>query len=74
MLYEYARYKSDGFIMHWNLDPDQGADYHLNPIRRGNVRLELKFKHAVKEPVTVLFMSETSRILKIDKNRTVTID
>ncbi len=75
VLYDYSRYKNDGFMLFYNLEADQcSTNVHLNPVRHGNLRLQLKSRKLLPEPVTVLFVSETPRILRIDGNRTVSID
>jgi len=65
-------------IFGFNLAPDmsegvQGSG-HVNKLRRGSLRLELRFGTALPNTVTVLVYCEYDSLLQIDKNREVYLD
>ena len=65
-------------IFGFNLAPDlsdgvQGSG-HVNRIKRGSMRLELRFSIALMNTTTVLIYCEYDSLLQIDKNREVYLD
>lgn len=63
-------YSKDTFMLHYRLTPN--ADQQsLSPVMQANVRLTLTFAANITEAVTVIFVSETPRVLEIDKDRKV---
>lgn len=50
-------------------DLDENGCYHI--IKKGNIRLELKFGVGLPEPVNVIVYSEFDSAIKIDKNRAI---
>jgi hypothetical protein len=61
---------------YWVLDfsPDLGCAGHLNLIKQGNLRIELRFKQALTESVTCVVLAEFDNILEIDNDRNVVYD
>lgn len=47
---------------------------HYNPIRQGQLRLELGFAKAVPETLSCIVLSEFQSLIQIDKNRNVVVD
>lgn len=74
VLLDYEHYVNNFFIQYYNLEPDSSNNYHMSPVKRGNVRLQLKFQQPLSEPITILLVSETPRVLQIDKDRLVTVE
>ena len=58
-------------ILAFDLTPDldESGCYHI--LRRGNIRLELKFSQGLAGPVNVIVYSEFDSQIKIDKNRAI---
>lgn len=66
-------YKSGHFLLAFNLTAD-GSDMsqgHFNPIRRGTVRLDLRFSQALAKVTSVVVFAEFDGIIAIDKDRNV---
>lgn len=62
-------YNSGYSLLCFDLTPDleEGNCYHI--VKKGNIRLELKFDCALDEPINVIVYSEFDGAIKIDKNR-----
>ena len=58
----------------WDLTPDLGEDDHFNLIKRGSLRLPLKFGEVLPQTVNVIVYAEFQNILEIDFNRNVFYD
>jgi len=60
----------------FNLAPDlsDGCDGHLNLIKRGTVRIDMRFKKAPKTVLSVLLFCEYDNVISIDKDRNITLD
>lgn len=65
-----------GFCLYaFDLTPDLSASlYHWNLVRRGSLRIELKFTIALTEAVNCIVFGEFSNIIEVDKYRNVTVD
>lgn len=55
----------------FTVDPCGFGDEYLNLIRRGNTRLELKFKQATRKAVNAIVFATFSSLLEIDKSRDI---
>ncbi|XP_061170259.1 uncharacterized protein F54H12.2-like [Saccostrea echinata] len=55
----------------FTLDPCGFGEEYLNLIRRGNTRLELKFKQATAKAANVLVFATFSSLLEVDKSRDI---
>lgn len=55
----------------FTVDPCGFGDEYLNLIRRGNTRLELKFKQATSKAVNAIVFATFSSLLEIDKSRDI---
>ena len=59
----------------FDLTPDGDPDgSHLNPIKHGNIRLELHFARPLAKAITVLVQGEFQNVLEIDQHRNVVVD
>ena len=67
-------YEKGYAMLAFDLSPDLEVNgcYHL--IKKGNIRLELKFETGLTTPVNVVVYSEFDSSIKIDKNRQVMMD
>ncbi|KAM7311832.1 hypothetical protein ISCGN_004130 [Ixodes scapularis] len=68
--YSKGAFSKDSFLLYYILTPDR-EEQSLCPISTANVRLTLTFKQDLTKAITILFMSETPRVLEIDKERNV---
>lgn len=66
----------NGFCLYaFDLTPDLSAQSsHWNLIRRGSLRIEIKFCIALTEAVNCIVFGEFSNVIEIDKYRNVTVD
>ncbi|XP_061190426.1 uncharacterized protein F54H12.2-like [Saccostrea echinata] len=55
----------------FTIDPCGFGEEYLNLIRRGNTRLELKFKEATTKAANVLVFATFSSLLEVDKSRDI---
>ena len=63
---------NDGYtLLAFDLTPDldETGCYHV--VKRGNIRLELKFGQGLPAPVNVVIYSEFDSSIQIDKNRAI---
>ena len=69
-----TEYNQGYALLAFDLSPDleDTGCYHL--IKKGNIRLELKFSAGLAAPVNVIVYSEFDSKISIDKNRAVLID
>ena len=70
---------SDGNVMfgfNFALDLSDGCGIigHLNPIRRGSLRVELKFKKPLSKSITVLLYCEFDNLIEVNSNRQLAPD
>lgn len=63
-------FSKDQFLLYYTLTPER-EENTLCPIVTANVRLTLTFKEDLKKAITVIFFSETPRVLEINKDRKV---
>ncbi|XP_006813474.1 uncharacterized protein F54H12.2-like [Saccoglossus kowalevskii] len=62
-------------IFAFDLTPDESAsDYHLNLIQEGKIGLEIQFRQALTETVSVLIYAEYDNVIEIDRDRNVLTD
>jgi len=67
----------EGFNFYtFNLSPDycDGFHGHLNVIRRGSIRIDLKFAKETSDVLSVLLYCEFDNLIQIDKDRNIFID
>ena len=65
---------AQGFTLFaFNLEPEMKQGNYLNLTRSGNVRLEIRFKKPLPEPMVAVIYGEQFRICKIDSARNVSI-
>jgi ribonucleoside-diphosphate reductase beta chain len=66
-----TEYENGYSLIAFDLTPDlsENGCYHL--IKKGNIRLELKFDEALEQPVNLIIYSEFDSSISIDKNRAV---
>jgi hypothetical protein len=53
----------------FNLDPELKHGNYMNLVRRGNVRLEIRFKYALSETMVLIIMGEHLDVIEFDKAR-----
>lgn len=63
-------------IFAWNFAPDHadGCAQHWNVVKRGNMRMELRFATPLTQVITVLVFAEFDSLIQIDKDRNVITD
>jgi hypothetical protein len=59
-----------------NLSPDSSdpVDGHYNPLKRGNLRIDLRFAQALTEVYTVLVFAQFESLISIDNDRNIYTD
>ena len=71
-------YCNGNAIFGFNFAPDLtsgcGAIRHLNPIKFGTLRLNVKFSQETQNAISALVYCEFDKLLEIDINRNATID
>jgi hypothetical protein len=71
-------YSSGNTIFGFNFSPDLSngccGSEHLNPIKYGSLRIQIRFKEALAEPITALIYCEFDKVLEIDASRNAVID
>lgn len=69
-----TEYEQGYSLVAFDLTPDlqENGCFHL--IKKGTIRLELKFSQALAGPVNVIVYGEFDSVIKIDKNRSVITD
>ena len=67
-------YANGYMLLGWDLTPDLGEDDHFNLIKRGSLRLSVKFGEALPQTVNVIVYAEFQNLLKIDRNKNVFYD
>ena len=71
---ERSHYK-DGFALYaFDLTPDMTEGSHVDPIKHGNVRMDIHFKETLKETVNVIVYAEYDNVIQIDRARNVIVD
>ena len=53
----------------FNLDPELKQGSYMNLVKRGNVRLEIRFKYALAETMVLIIMGEHLDVIEFDKAR-----
>lgn len=70
-----SEYEQGYSLIAFDLTPDlMDGDNCYHVIKKGNIRLELKFSQALPNPVNVVVYGEYDSAIKIDKNRSVITD
>ena len=65
----------NGYALYaFDLSPDLGDDDHFNLAKQGGVRVDLKFRDALPNTVTVVAYAEFENVIEIDRNRNVVFD
>ena len=64
---EYALYAFDPM-------PDMTEGAHIDPIKYGNIRMEIHFATALKATVNVIVYAEYDSLIKIDRACTIITD
>lgn len=66
-----TEYENGYSLLAWDLTPDLDESGCFHVIKKGNVRLELKFGTGLTAPVNAVVYAEYDSTVKIDKNRAV---
>lgn len=70
-----TKYPNGYCLYAFDLTPDLSASaYHWSPVRRGSLRIEIKFTIALTEAVNCIVFGEFSNVIEVDKYRNVTVD
>ena len=67
-------YKKGFTLYAFDLTPDMAEGAHTDPIKFGNVRMEIHFKAQLAKTVNVLVYAEYDNVIQIDRARTVMTD
>jgi len=63
------------YVLGFDLTPDREADEdHTSSPRQGNVRIEVRFKNPLPEPVTCILYAEFPGRVEINNSRNVTVE
>ena len=66
---------SQGYTIYcFDLSPDLNVGDHMNLLRKGNLRLEMRFQNALTQTIMVLMYAEFQNILEIDRSRNIIFD
>jgi hypothetical protein len=71
-----AEYGAGFTLLSFDMSPDQTGSMHPATLlnMNANVRLEMKFKKALPENVTLLIYSEMENLMEIHRDRRVTVN
>ncbi len=58
----------------YDLSPDLNTGDHLNLVKKGNLRMELRWQNALTATVMILVYAEYQNILEVDKSRNIIFD
>ncbi|XP_072046822.1 uncharacterized protein F54H12.2-like [Amphiura filiformis] len=65
----------NGYTLYaFDITPDLNEGGHLNLVRKGNLRLEMRFGNALPETAMVVVFSEFQNILEVDRARNIIFD
>lgn len=65
----------NGYTLYaFDISPDLNEGDHLNLVKRGNLRLEMRFGTALPNTIMVIVYAEFQNILEVDKSRNVIFD
>ena len=65
----------DGFALYaFDLTADMAEGAHIDPIKHGNIRMDIHFATALTETVNVIVYAEYDNLIQIDRARTVITD
>ena len=72
----YTDYAKGNTLWVFDLTPDGAGDspHHVNLIKHGNLRLEVHFKQALTQTISVLVQGEFTNLIEIDKFKNVMVD
>ena len=66
---------SQGYTSYcFDLSPDLNVEDHMNLLRKGNLRLEMRLQNALPQTAMVLMYAEFQNIFEIDRSRNVIFD
>lgn len=74
---DYDRYSLSHCLYAFDLSGDGtlgGETGTLNLLRRGTIRLEIRFAETLESQVKIVVLGQFDNLITIDKERTVTID
>ena len=73
--YEDFKKSSCLFVFDYSPDGSTGAESGtLSLVKRGNIRLDIRFKNALIQPLFVIAFAQFDNLIQIDKYRNVTLD
>ena len=70
----YADYKAGNTFFVFNLNADLSEGEHVESIKRGTTRIEVRFGTALVNPITCLVLSEYDNLILIDADRNISLD
>lgn len=63
-----------GFNFAPDLSNGFGCEGHLNPIKRGSLRIQMQFREPLPDTINVLVYCEYDNLIQIDRDRNITTD
>lgn len=69
-----AEYANGYTLLGFDLTPDLDDSEHVNLVKKGSVRLELRFAEALPNTINVIVLAEFDNLIEIDRNRQVLFD
>lgn len=67
-------YKNGFTLYAFDLTPDMTEGSHVDPIKHGNLRMDLHFKEPLAETVNVIVYAEYDNVIQLDRARNVILD
>ena len=65
----------NGYTLYcFDLSPDLNQGDHLNLVKKGNLRLEMRFGQALPQTVMVIVYAQFQNILEVDKQRNIFLE
>ena len=58
----------------YDLSPDLNPGDHLNLVKKGNLRLEMRFSQALPQTIMVIVYAQFQNILEVDKQRNILLE
>ena len=69
-----STYKNGFALYAFDLTPDMAEGAHTDPIKHGNIRMDIHFTTPLTQTVNVIVYAEYDNVLQIDRARTVITD
>ena len=70
----YQEFKGGSTLFVFDLNAELTDGDHIEAVKRGAVRIEVRFSNALPNPVTCLLLAEYNNLITIDKERNISLD